>query len=394
VTATATATETAAGTTAVPQLDLDGQAAAPEGPVDVAAMYVMHRAFRRDLDAFVGAVPRVDPADRRRWTRMARRFTFFAAVLHKHHHGEDVGLWPLLAERGADPAALEALAADHTEVDTIVQAVAGELRVLADGAGGAVIRDRVIGAIEQLRDALSAHLAREELDGMALVQQHLTQQDWDRLDDEVFSKDYTPREVPAVLGWVTSGLPPEVVQRIPGGDSPLFRGLGRLAAWRFDRREARTFGTPAKKARKDRILAKVGKYVGAAHARVLRATGWRVGARWMGGDVLLLTHTGRRSQRAYTTPLLHVRDGDDLVVAASNGGIDHEPQWWLNLQADPRGVVEVGGDRTPIRASQVTTGDRERLWAALMAKCSNYDGYQATVSRQISVVRLTPTENA
>jgi deazaflavin-dependent oxidoreductase (nitroreductase family) len=79
------------------------------------------------------------------------------------------------------------------------------------------------------------------------------------------------------------------------------------------------------------------------------------------------------------------------VVAASNGGIDAEPQWWLNLQVDPRGTVEVGGRRTPVRASKVDEADRQRLWDALMAKCPTYDDYQAGVSRRISLVRLTPT---
>ena len=35
------------------QLMLAGQAAAPEGPVDLAGMYLMHRAFRRS----VGSTP-------------------------------------------------------------------------------------------------------------------------------------------------------------------------------------------------------------------------------------------------------------------------------------------------------------------------------------------------
>ena len=118
---------------------------------------------------------------------------------------------------------------------------------------------------------------------MALVQQHLTQQDWDRLDEEVFSKDYRLREVPAVLGWVTSGLPPEAVRRIPGA-TRVFRGFGRLMARRFDRREARIFGTPAKTTRTDRAKIVASRAVAAWHARVLRATGWRVGGhRWMGG---------------------------------------------------------------------------------------------------------------
>ena len=81
-------------------------------------------------------------------------------------------------------------------------------------------------------------------------------------------------------------------------------------------------------------------------------------ARFRGGDVVLLTHRGRRSGRTFTTPLLHVRDGDDIVVTASNGGVDAEPQWWLNLQADPYGEVEVRGrgGRSSPPPSRTATG--------------------------------------
>ncbi len=143
-------------------------------------------------------------------------------------------------------------------------------------------------------------------------------------------------------------------------------------------------------ARSDRALTVVSRHVGRLHTRVLRRTDGRVGARWLGGDVVLLTHRGRTSGRTYTTPVLYVRDGDDLVVAASNGGIDRAPQWELNLQADPRGAVEVGGRRWDVVASVVADADRQRLWDALMANCPRYDGYQATVSRRIALVRLSP----
>ena len=73
------------------------------------------------------------------------------------------------------------------------------------------------------------------------------------------------------------------------------------------------------------------------------------------------------------TPLLHVRDGDDVVVAASNGGIDSEPQWWLNLQADPARRDGDRGRRTAVVAAPVEDGDRDRLWQALMDKCPTYD---------------------
>ena len=226
----------------VPQLRFPGQAAAPEGPVDLTAMYVMHRAFRRDLDAFADVVPTVAPEDRARWAILSPRFSLFESVLHKHHHGEDVALWPLLAERGADRTVLEALEAERAGIGPLLDSARADLQALAAGTGDAATRDRLAAATTRLRDELGAHLAHEERDGMALAQAHLTQEDWDRLDREVFSKDYTAKEVPAVLGWVVSGLPEEGLRRMPGGSSPVFRAFGRWMARRFDRRETRIFG--------------------------------------------------------------------------------------------------------------------------------------------------------
>ena len=142
--------------------------------------------------------------------------------------------------------------------------------------------------------------------------------------------------------------------------------------------------------RKDRTLTVVSKYAARVHVVMNRRSGGRLVRTFRGGDVLLMTHTGRRSGRTFTTPVLYVRDGDDFVVAASNGGIDSEPQWWLNLQADPHGAAEVEGRRIDVLASRVAEVDRQRLWGALMAKCPAYDKYQASVSRRISLVRLSP----
>lgn len=374
---------------AVPQLLLPGQAAAPEGPVDIAPMYLMHRAFRRDLDAFARTLPVVPPSDAARWALLARRFAFFGSVLHKHHRGEDVALWPLLAERGADPDVLEALQAEHAAIDPLLAAASTDLGTLAAGTGDAATRDRLAATVGRLRDLLDAHLGHEERDGMALVQQHLTPADWERLDREVFAKDYRPREVPAVLGWVMSGLAPEHARRLPGANAP-FLAFGRLMAARFDRREARVFGNGAT-ARKDRVLTVVTRVVARWHVALYRRSGGRLANRFRGGDVLMLTHTGRRSGRAHTTPVAYVRDGEDLVVAASNGGIDLEPQWWLNLQQEPRCVVEVRGRRLEVVAAEVEEPERSRLWALLNANIATYDAYQASVSRRIAVVRLTPT---
>jgi deazaflavin-dependent oxidoreductase (nitroreductase family) len=375
----------------VPQLSLPGQAAAPEGPVDVSGMYLMHRAFRRDLAAFADVVPTIGPTDSARWALVERRVAFFGTVLHKHHHGEDIALWPLLAERGADPAVLEALEAEHAGIDPLLATISAGLHALAAGGGDEATRDQVASCAVRLRDALGAHLAHEERDGMALVQQHLRQEDWDRLDEEVFSKDYRPREVPAVLGWVMSGLSAEAARKIPGGN-PVFLAFGRLMARRFDRREARVFR--AATSRKDRALTVVSRVVARWHVELNRRSGGRLGNRFRGGEVLLLTHRGRRSGTVYTTPVAYARDGQDYVVAASNGGIDVEPQWWQNLQAGPRTTIEVRGRRVEVEARAADEADRARLWDALNANIDTYDAYQASVSRRIAVIRLSPVTSA
>src|SRR5713101_1688775 len=63
-----------------------------------------------------------------------------------------------------------------------------------------------------------------------------------------------------------------------------------------------------------------------------RDNGGRVGGRL--GYMLLLTTTGAKSGRAYTTPLGYLADGDRLVVIASKGGAPTSPDWYHNLVAN------------------------------------------------------------
>jgi F420H(2)-dependent quinone reductase len=66
------------------------------------------------------------------------------------------------------------------------------------------------------------------------------------------------------------------------------------------------------------------------HKLLYRASGRRLVSMIRGLSVLLLTTRGRTTGRRRTTPLCFLRDGDDFVVVASNGGMDWLPSWWLN----------------------------------------------------------------
>src|SRR4051794_16744341 len=50
---------------------------------------------------------------------------------------------------------------------------------------------------------------------------------------------------------------------------------------------------------------------------------------------------GRRSGRERVAILGYFEDGADLVTMAMNGWADPEPNWWLNLQANPDAVVHL-----------------------------------------------------
>ena len=140
------------------------------------------------------------------------------------------------------------------------------------------------------------------------------------------------------------------------------------------------------------LLQRIAKAITSLHVALYRATGGRVLGRFRGAPMLLLTTTGRKTGQARTTPLLFVRDGEDFVVVASNGGMDWEPAWWLNLQANPITEIQVGRRVRRVRADRVGPEDRARLWPRLTRMYPAYEGYQRRVSREIALVRLRPVQ--
>ena len=105
----------------------------------------------------------------------------------------------------------------------------------------------------------------------------------------------------------------------------------------------------------------------AASTRVIeefRANGGAVGGYFAGAPMLLLHHVGARAGTERVNPLVYLRDGDDLVVSASEGGDPRNPAWYHDLKAHPRVVVEVGTETVAVEAVEVTGPERDELYAA------------------------------
>ena len=181
------------------QLFLPGQAAAPDGPVDMQMMYLMHHAFRRDLAKFAAAAQHTPVEDRATWRLLAARWELFADVLHHH------------LRRGRRALAVAAGAWHHrgprdprrdggrTRRD---RPRAGSLRrgfnrlvSHADDDARAALAVRLVAT----RDGLARHLAHEETDAMAILQRVMTQEEWTALDEEFFKQDLEFRQVVALV---------------------------------------------------------------------------------------------------------------------------------------------------------------------------------------------------
>ncbi len=127
------------------------------------------------------------------------------------------------------------------------------------------------------------------------------------------------------------------------------------------------------------------------HTVVYRMTGGLVGHRFPGAPpMLLLDHVGAKSGTPRTTPLVYVRDGDDVVLVASKGGHPRHPAWYHNLRAHPDTTVQIGSRRLPVHARVAEPEERPRLWRKAVKTYGGYEGYQERTDREIPLVVLEP----
>ncbi len=119
-----------------------------------------------------------------------------------------------------------------------------------------------------------------------------------------------------------------------------------------------------------------------------RANRGKVGGRFEGAPMLLLTTTGAKSGKSYTTPLMYLPDGDRIVVFASKGGAPSHPDWYRNLVANPKVTVEVGADTREMTATSATGPERDELYTRQAEAYPQFAEYQQKTTRQIPVVIL------
>ncbi|RSM46792.1 nitroreductase family deazaflavin-dependent oxidoreductase [Actinoplanes sp. ATCC 53533] len=149
------------------------------------------------------------------------------------------------------------------------------------------------------------------------------------------------------------------------------------------------------------ITVKAIKYSARVHVCVFKLTNGWIGSKWRIGagfrkpvPTLLLEHAGRRSGKLYVTPVLYLRDGPNLVLAASQGGLPQNPQWFANLMAHPETRVHLRRERNRrVHARKATGEERAILWQRLVDIYSDFAKYAAWADREIPVVILASRDS-
>jgi deazaflavin-dependent oxidoreductase (nitroreductase family) len=130
------------------------------------------------------------------------------------------------------------------------------------------------------------------------------------------------------------------------------------------------------------------------HVALYRRTGGRVGSAlpgWPDVRIALVDHTGAKSGRKRTSPLMYHEYGDAFVVAGSKGGQRTNPAWFHNLMANPDTTIQIRSEVREVRARPATGEERDRLWTELVGMFPGYEFYERNArGRKIPIVILDP----
>ncbi|MEE6261113.1 hemerythrin domain-containing protein [Plantactinospora sonchi] len=179
---------------------------------DVRDMYMAHANLRREISLLPKLVEGVAPGDTRRAEVVGAHAELVCGVLHQHHEGEDLLLWPRLAERGGAEAeaVVPVMEAQHHAIEGANAEVSRLLPGWRATAQGGV---ELAAAFERLRAALIEHMAMEESEILPLAEKYVTAAEWKQMGEHGMRA--TPKKhLPVIVGMTMYEGDPEVIKGV------------------------------------------------------------------------------------------------------------------------------------------------------------------------------------
>jgi hypothetical protein len=180
---------------------------------DMSMNKVIHAAFRRDLDRFVGALTSFTAGDAARAQQLGKAWANFDRQLTDHHEGEHEIAWPALESIGVTRETITQMDAEH---DTMAAALAEARTAMGalESSPGQPQAETALSAMMQLRDVTVAHLDHEELE---LEPVYLANADGPEMKamGKKFAK-VSPAKGGVFFAWLLDGAGPAERQAISG----------------------------------------------------------------------------------------------------------------------------------------------------------------------------------
>jgi len=172
--------------------------------LDMTTMFTIHDAFRRNLEQVVTM------ADHDGGPRLESQlgWELFKKFLLVHHQTEDDVVWPVLRTHlTTEPkrvAVVDEMEAEHAAIEPWFTAIDGAFT--NQGEHGTPLAD----SVAELATRVTAHLAHEESDGLALIDEFLTPEEW-----QTFAREHGGRlisDASTYVPWLLDGADPAAVE--------------------------------------------------------------------------------------------------------------------------------------------------------------------------------------
>ena len=138
------------------------------------------------------------------------------------------------------------------------------------------------------------------------------------------------------------------------------------------------------------ITPRLIKLVSLIHRYIYQFSKGRIGKRLGKVPFLILTTTGRQSDKRRSVPLAAIPYGTGYILVASFGGSPTHPAWLHNLRKNALVEIRFGSSVKQARATIIeTTDDRYgHMWRKAIETYAGFDQYKEATSRNIPIVLI------
>jgi len=214
------------------------------GP-DLVAYQLVNAAMLRDVQRLADLAERIAAGatdvsrDRAHALRDYLR-QLFSAITH-HHEGEDEIVWPVIADRVADPAAMAQLTVDHEQLDPLFDEVLIAAERLTVEPTSRLSADELAGWLRRLATGLDAHIALEEQIVFPVLRGQVPVAEYEQMEG-LIRKDGSLADMTFIVPWMAAVATAEQRERALAKAGRPFRVLLALTRRGYARRERAVFG--------------------------------------------------------------------------------------------------------------------------------------------------------